>query len=319
MKNMTKTILAVAALLVGISSAVAQDLLVKCDGTSIKVRVVKVTKKKIEYVRFKTMEPLYTMPIKDIAYIEYPNGDMDVFDRKAADKYRGQQPAADAPAIGSQLIYNDGETPRWHGPALVSPQPDKPSLTPPDASRQCYEPGDIYDRDGVRGIVVLVTDGGLHGAVMSLDETCLKWCSLPRKQQEHTGASDKTDGRVNQARIAGYVEANNLSWEDFPAFKWCRDKGEGWYLPAVNELWALGTLYNGGSRIYIDRKARRSLKEKIGVAGGKVLHNTMLYHSSTEALDDGRYSVYTHMGVDKPYIADGNKTDELFVRAFYRF
>ena len=51
-------------------SASAQDLLVKRNGEQMKVKVLKITKKKVEFVRFGTELPVYSLPISDIEYIE---------------------------------------------------------------------------------------------------------------------------------------------------------------------------------------------------------------------------------------------------------
>ena len=60
-----------------------------------------------------------------------------------------------------------------------------------------YQIGDYYNRDGKKGVVFDVWDGGRQGKIVSLDETKAKW--------------------VN-------------------ADVWCRNKGVYWYLPTTNEL-----------------------------------------------------------------------------------
>ena len=35
--------------------------------------------------------------------------------------------------------------------------------------------GDIYNRDGIKGVVVYVDNSGVHGLIMSLDEAFLNW------------------------------------------------------------------------------------------------------------------------------------------------
>ena len=70
----------VAAISLAISTS-AQDLLVKRNGEQTKVKVLKITKKRVEYVRHGTELPVYSLPISDIEYIEYPTGDRDTFGR----------------------------------------------------------------------------------------------------------------------------------------------------------------------------------------------------------------------------------------------
>lgn len=172
-------------------------------------------------------------------------------------------------------------------------------------------------RDGITGLVVITTDDGTHGVVMSLDETCLEWCSLPRRELNATGADDRQEGIENMRKLESYIASNGLSWSDFPAFEWCRAKGEGWYLPSINEVWLLGTVYNGGSRVATKKKVRKYFNDMLRENGGKPLNNLMFYMSSTESGD--KYAFYSHMNSDKPYTNDCGKGDKLFVRAFHKF
>ncbi len=318
---MKKAILAVVAAVVCASAASAQDLLVKRNGEQLKVRIDKITSRKVEYYLFKTYEQLYTVPTKEVEYILYPDGDRDVFSKRGertSINARNAAPAAQEPASdprkpGTAVAHNPGEHPRWFGPVHLPDGNDSAPLV------QRYSVGDIYECGGVKGIVILTHEDGLHGTVMSLDEASLAWSTRPRKHLLATGATDKADGRVNMQRLSEHIEANNLKWSDFPAFKWCRDKGEGWYLPSLHEVYSLGTIFNGGTRTFIDRKHRKAFNRAIVEAGGRALHATMFYHSSTENEKDRRYAYYSHMSTDAPHSGDDDKGNELFVRAFYRF
>ena len=58
-------------------------------------------------------------------------------------------------------------------------------------------------------------------------------------------------------------------WEEkYPAFKWCSEYGEGWYLPAFNEL----------REIYYNRTAIDATLK----ANGYTTYGVSLYWSSTE-------------------------------------
>ena len=312
-------------------SASAQDLLVKRNGEQVKVKVLKITKKRVEFVRQGTELPVYSLPISDIEYIEYPTGDRDTFGRKIEpvaatqtepEKWRGPVPTPDGKlSVEYNPQSNAEQTPkRWHG--AYNPSPDKAivgvSVQQQEAESEIYNIGDIYDKNGVKGVVVMLSDGGRHGLIMSLDEACLAWCNLPRKQQKAVGASERFDGAKNMEAVEKYIAANNLSWSNFPAFEWCRAKGEGWYLPSINELWSAGTMYLGGSRTASNRKYRKAFNDSVQGAGGTPLSGVMIYHSSTEDKDI-RYSLYSHMNSEPPYIQSGYKADDLFVRAVHRF
>ena len=321
------------ALLVS-SSAVAQDKLVKRTGEQMRVKVLKITKKKVEFVRYGTELPVYKLPISDIEYIEYPMGDRDTFGRKVAEpkaqtvkepeRWCGPVPAPDGSlSTPVELPANDtasNEVPkRWHG--AVPPLAGTPigAITPnSESGKTVYEIGDIYNKEGLKGVVVMLTDGGRHGLIMSLDEVCLAWSNIPRKQLTKIGAIDRYNGEANMLAVEKYIVENGLSWSNFPAFEWCRNKGEGWYLPSVNELWSAGTMYLGGSRLATNRRSRKNFNENIESVGGTPLSGIMFYHSSTED-KDAKYSLFSHMNSEQPYIQSGYKADDLFVRAFHKF
>ena len=78
-----RTFLILVATLLMVNSVVAQDLLVKRNGEQMKVKILKITKKKVQFVRHGTELPVYTLPVSDIEYIEYPMGDRDVFNKSS--------------------------------------------------------------------------------------------------------------------------------------------------------------------------------------------------------------------------------------------
>ena len=300
----------VAAISLAISAS-AQDLLVKRNGEKIEVKVLKVTKNKVQFVRHGTELPVYTLPTSEIDYIEYPMGDRDVFNKSSV----ASQPKEQTPQA-----TNGGEPKRWHGPVPPHNGVFEPVRLPQEANKEAetYSIGEIYEKNGIKGIVVKLENGGKSGVIMSLDESCKAWCTLRRKRVTATGADNRADGEANMKAIEQYIKKNNLSWSDFPAFEWCRAKGEGWYLPSINEIWSAGTIYLGGSRTATNRRFRKSFNARIESAGGTPLSGIMLYHSSTED-KDVKYSLYSHMNSEPPFVQSGYKADELFVRAFKKF
>ncbi|MDL2323370.1 DUF1566 domain-containing protein [Bacteroidales bacterium OttesenSCG-928-A17] len=92
-----------------------------------------------------------------------------------------------------------------------------------------YSVGDIYydiDNTTPIGIVYQTSNGGLHGKYISLDEAELIWAEEPSTEFD---ANDPEDGKSN-CDIVTLREKSN------PAIEWCLNKGEGWYLPSINEL-----------------------------------------------------------------------------------
>ena len=121
----------------------------------------------------------------------------------------------------------------------------------------------------------------------------------------------------NMEKVAQYIAVNNLTWDDFPAFKWCRDKGEGWYLPAIDEMLTVGHNYNGGTRVQNNRQARNKFNDALKDAGGKRMDRLVYYFSSTEMDEKNAYT--THMGIEPPYVIEIPKYNKFLVRAVHKF
>lgn len=310
------TLLLFWALCCGISAAVAQDLIVRTDSTRIEARVTEVSPETVRYKRFSNPDgPTYVLPVAGIDYIRYANGETDRFRQPAA-----PAPAPDAPVAGA--------------PAAPAPAPDAPVAAPTPASATASDPaapaalsvqyelkryavGDYYDFNGVKGVVCKVTEDGLHGMVVSLDEVMIPWSVFRKPDLRTVGAVDRTDGRVNMQTVARYIAENGLSWDDFPAFKWCREQGEGWYLPAIDEVLAIGNNFNGGTRMHYDRQARNRFNDALKEHGGKRMDRLVYYFSSTE---QDEKSVHTsHMDMKPPYVVGIPKYNKFLVRAVHLF
>lgn len=312
------TLLLFWALCCGISAAVAQDLIVRTDSTRIEARVTEVSPETVRYKRFSNPDgPTYVLPVAGIDYIRYANGETDRFRQPAAP---APAPAVAAPVPGT--------------PAAPAPAPDAPVAAPTPASATSSDPaapaalpvqyelkryavGDYYDFNGVKGVVCKVTEDGLHGMVVSLDEVMIPWSVFRKPDLRTVGAVDRTDGRVNMQTVARYIAENGLSWDDFPAFKWCREQGEGWYLPAIDEVLAIGNNFNGGTRMHYDRQARNRFNDALKEHGGKRMDRLVYYFSSTE---QDEKSVHTsHMDMKPPYIVGIPKYNKFLVRAVHLF
>ena len=97
-----------------------------------------------------------------------------------------------------------------------------------------YKVGDYYN-DGVKeGVVFEVSADGKHGKIVSMKRSSegLLWASDSAEQKRLIGADSETDGAYNMAKVKAIS-----GWQSkYPAFKWCADLGEGWYLPSKEEL-----------------------------------------------------------------------------------
>ena len=125
----------------------------------------------------------------------------------------------------------------------VTPAPQPAPKPVPRA--KTYKVGDLYDENGKQGVVFEVSADGKHGKIVSLIDSLidsgerLQWASN-ESWIEEIGADSETDGAVNMA-----VVQRIPNWrEKYPAFAWCADLGEGWYLPAIDELKAISDIRN---------------------------------------------------------------------------
>lgn len=161
--------------------------------------------------------------------------------------------------------------------------------------------GDYYEVGSVKGVVVWVDESKLKGKIISLDETTADVWST---SNSYTGAQSKTDGKSNTAK----VKALDNSLASFPAFKWCVEKGEGWYLPASDEVkcfLAIAPVINA----------------VLTKHGGTALDS--YYWSSTESDSNSETNAYWIYGYNGSTTTnDDSKTspeDANFVRAMYQF
>lgn len=164
-----------------------------------------------------------------------------------------------------------------------------------------YSVGDYYEVEGVRGVVFSVTEGGRHGKILSLDETSLPWQT--GRGINVVGAADQADGAANLEVIKSQPD-----WQErFPAFAWCVEQGEGWYLPAVNEMAEINANHEAVNAALV--AAQATPLETQGV--------TFLYWSSTETGKYGASGAWLYSKEFKP--SDEIKNYSQHVRAVRAF
>lgn len=294
---MNKPFFLLAAALCACGSLSAQDLIVKTDATQVEARVLEISPEQIRYKRFSNPDgPTYVLPVAAVDHIRYANGETESF--------RSAQPAPQ-------------QTPAAPAEPAATVAPTNPAPAAPVYAALRYDVGDFYDVDGVQGVVCWVNEDKMHGLILSLDEIYLHWSEFEKNDLRTVGADDMSDGRANMEKVAAYIVANGASWDDFPAFKWCRDKGEGWYLPSINELLAIGNNYNGGTRAKFDRKARSRFNETLKMHGGKRMDRLVYYFSSTEKDEKTAYT--SHMDLEPPFVNEIPKYNKFLVRAVRKF
>ncbi len=158
-----------------------------------------------------------------------------------------------------------------------------------------YKVGDYYNENGKEGVVFEVWDGGCHGKIVSMDTIQTQWdtrvkfrlFNLFNRNGVCTNADSETDGKANTDKI---MARSDIDY--FPAFTWCRAKGDSWYLPAKSEL----------MEIYHNRHA---INETMSKHDGVRL---LGYHwSSTESDADSKHCAWpVYMYYGTPYIHSKN-------------
>lgn len=159
-----------------------------------------------------------------------------------------------------------------------------------------YKVGDYYNENGKEGVVFEVWDGGRHGKIVSLDTTQTQWDTrvkfrLFNRNGVCTNADSETDGKANTDKIMARSDSDY-----FPAFTWCRAKGDSWYLPAKSELML----------IYRNRHA---INETMSHHNGVGLFSN--YWSSTEYDADSKFCAWY------VYMRDGNARYDLKYGNYY--
>ncbi len=175
--------------------------------------------------------------------------------------------------------------------------------TSSSSSGKTYKVGDYYNENGKEGVVFEVSADGRSGKIVSMKQSAkkLQWASDSAEQKRLIGANSETNGayNYNMAKVKAIY-----GWQSkYPAFKWCADLGEGWYLPAKEEL---RTIYNHKDKL------NPKLTDKLSEGW---------YWSSTES--DYKFSsgvfcawlVYMYNGTT----TDGSKYGNYYVRAVSAF
>ena len=164
--------------------------------------------------------------------------------------------------------------------------------------------GDYYEVGSVKGVVVWVDESKEHGKIISLDEKVALWdtgCF-------NTGAKSEEDGKGNTDKVKDI----NAELSAFPAFKWCVAHGEGWYFPAILEVYYF---LNANATINPTLEAHNGTK-----IGTKI---NDCYWSSTEGEEDETAALYGYLKSDGTAASDGDfkndPLDDTLVRAMYQF
>lgn len=109
--------------------------------------------------------------------------------------------------------------------------------------------GDIISINGTKAIVFSVDEYG-HGTAMTIKALRGKknlWCLNPKLLKNLEPLTSES-GKVNTAAVLKYIDDNRISISDFPVFEWCRNLGEGWYIPSFQDMEVFVNYYLGNDQ-----------------------------------------------------------------------
>ena len=183
-----------------------------------------------------------------------------------------------------------------------------------------YKVGSIIEVNGVKGMIfaikgfpvyndeyteVIPTDQYCY--IVSLDEEDLQWstkyvwcnCGSQRGDYNSSDPFNRWDQDIN----------------DYPAFKWCKEHGEGWFLPSSTEMNWLWEMLTEGARDF-NAPSVAKYNALIVENGGEQFVETF-YWSSNETSED-LIEVIAFMN-DSVVCLDPKKDNTYTARAAYRF
>lgn len=141
------------------------------------------------------------------------------------------------------------------------------------SSGKSYKVGDYYNENGLRGVVFEVSADGKSGKIVNMSESDggLLWTNIKSEQKRKIGTTDQYDGENNMNTVKLLP-----NWESsYPVFAYCANLGNGWYLPASEEL----------KLLLLNDKVHDAVNHTLEANGGKKLSNKKdprWYWSSTE-------------------------------------
>ena len=164
-----------------------------------------------------------------------------------------------------------------------------------------YAPGDLYDEDGVKGVVFhLLNEEGTSGYIVSMDETSLQWSTENVWVNCTSGRGEwNTEDMLKRGA------------DKYPAAKWCVEHGEGLYMPSAKELQYLWNAVSNNTHVF-DNEYVKLYNDKLDDPISEDY-----YWSSNETSEDlGELVAFMENSV---VCLDPQKSSRFAVRAIYKF
>lgn len=177
-----------------------------------------------------------------------------------------------------------------------------------------YEPGMLYNENGVKGVIFAIKEhkasGTIYCYVMSMDEEDLPWSyeQVDLHFANSTWGAWITEDIFNPSR-------DNRDINNYPAFKWCVEHGDGWFLPSQEEMEWMWDAVSGGTHKF-EAPTVAEYNKVLTENGGEPLQETF-YWSSTAL--DSTSSVAVAFMENSVICLESTRDKAYSVRAAYRF
>ena len=177
-----------------------------------------------------------------------------------------------------------------------------------------YEPGMLYNENGVKGVIFAIKEhpnsGTIFCYVMSMDEEDLPWSN----EQVDLSYAYSVWGAWNTEDIFD-PNRDNRNIDDYPAFKWCVEHGDGWFLPSQQEMQWMWDAVSGGTHEF-DSESVAKYNKTLTDNGGEPFVET--YYWSSTGLDSSSAVAIAFMA-DSVVCLESTRDKAYSVRAAYRF
>ena len=167
------------------------------------------------------------------------------------------------------------------------------------------KPGDYYNQNGVEGVIFAIEDGYCY--IMSLDEADLQWST------ENVLCNCLSQNGYNNTHDP--FDYFGMDINKYPAFKWCMDHGDGWFLPSSKELNWMWNAITGGERDFKATKVT-DYNNTLVAHGGKGFEET--YYWTSNETSESLVEVVAFMN-DSVVCLDPQKSSKFTARAVYKF
>lgn len=218
----------------GVLSALADELVMR-DASSWKGKVVEVRPDKILFRKSSESFDREVSVVK-VFKIKYDNGTEEIMESTVTNV------SPSSPSSPSAGGYTSPDGCIVDGRYVhVSTRPDWSQLAPAERS---YAIGDWFDENGLQGIVVEVEPGGRHGKILSPlsnrkggFESGTGDPIFKGSRDIPMGTNDVTNGYANLQKLLAFRTSHpEFSDSMFPILQYLARLGEGWYVPAIDEL-----------------------------------------------------------------------------------